>query len=170
MPLTRRPIALAVLAVLSMTGCTAGDDSAPSPEPSTELAHECDSPIGGIGAGGAASGGGSVEYTSTGLPTEELEDGHLQKDDQGYWVPPMSDDAFLLVGLPEDPGSTVTKDAVTSVVITSFGVNAQGARSDCLENLDATVEFVETDYLPLWKVSIDDAFRSNWDYPQVVDT
>lgn len=157
----RRPVSLAVLVGLSLAGCTSGDSAAPSPEPSSELAHECDPPPGSLGTLGSLPGGGAIQYTSTGLPTEEPSNGGVHRDNQGYWDPPMSENAFLLVGLPGDPAHTVPGDTVSSVTITTNGVNDEGVRADCLENVDATVKYVDTDYLPLWEVSIDEAFRMN---------
>ena len=70
----------------------------------------------------------------------------------------MSDEGFLLVGLPEDPDVEVPSDTVKSASITTNDARGD-VIVDCLEDIDATVEHIETDYLPLWKVSMDEEFR-----------
>ncbi|MDN6638680.1 MULTISPECIES: hypothetical protein [Brevibacterium] len=152
------PGLLALVMFVGLSGCTADDSNdESSPSESTPAASPCEGLVGYESVPADLPDGDTVDLVSTGIPVERPPAEGITREPDGTLTPSMEDKAFLLVGLPRPAGTKVPDDLVSSVAVTTFSV-AEGTSdtpADCSEDIEASVTFISSEYLPIWEVKFD---------------
>lgn len=148
---------------VGLSGCTTDDsNNESSPSESSPAASPCEDLGGYESVPADLPDGDTVSLVSTGIPVERPPIEGLTREPDGTLTPPMEDEAFLLVGLPRPKGAEVPDDLVSSVTVTTFDVSEGTSDTpvNCSEDVEASVEFISSEYLPIWEVKLDSPPRT----------
>lgn len=148
---------LALAMFVGLSGCISDDNNEPSPPEPTPAASPCKGLVGYESVPADLPDGGTVDLVSTGIPVKRPPAEGLTRESDGTLTPAMEDGAFLLVGLPRPEGSEVPDDLVSSVKVTTFDVSEGTSDTpvSCSEDIEASVTFISSEYLPIWEVNFD---------------
>lgn len=154
------PSLLALAMFIALSGCTADNsknESSPSESTTASASSPCEGLSGYESVPADLPNGNTVNLVSTGIPVKRPTEDGLTRESDGRLTPPMEDGAFLLVGLPRPEGSEVPDELVSSVTVSTFDVDEGTGDTivSCSKDIEASVKFISSDYLPMWEVKFD---------------